>query len=138
MTEKPANHDHVGSGDVFHTLHAGLTVKLISTKRSEFKTCGLHESLAVVMARNTGPYDFVPVVVPDDSHQDQIVGLFNAAKFFDEIPSESCIKRHYDPLSENDLIGADASILDFVIDVDKSPFRLVISGTEVRRISEPL
>ena len=35
MTETWANHDNAGTGDVFHALHAGLTVELISTKRPQ-------------------------------------------------------------------------------------------------------
>ena len=33
MTETWANQDNAGTGDVLHTLHAGLTVELIATKR---------------------------------------------------------------------------------------------------------
>ena len=62
MTETWANHDNAGTGDVFHALRAGLTVELISTKRPQLMTCALHEALPVVMARNTEPYDFLPVV----------------------------------------------------------------------------
>ena len=130
MTEKPANHDNV-SGDVFHTLHAGLTVKLISTKRSKLMTCAPHESLPDVMKRNKEPYDFLPVVLRVDGSQEQIVGLFHAAGFSNERPSEGYIEQHYAPLSEGDLIGADASILDFVTHADERPCRLVISGANV-------
>jgi hypothetical protein len=108
MTEGWANFDAVGSGDVFHALHAGLTVELISTKRLQLMTCTPHETLAVVMARNTEPYDFLPVLVPGDGQQGQIVGLFHAARFFDETPTEGRVERHYAPLSEEYLIGADA------------------------------
>ncbi|MCE2492053.1 MAG: hypothetical protein J4F40_05530 [Alphaproteobacteria bacterium] len=83
------------------------------------------------MERNTEPYDFLPVVVPGDGQQDQIVGLCHAAKFFDETPGEGCIKQHYAPLSEEYLIGADASIPDFVTDADKKPCRLVIFGANI-------
>ena len=131
MTETWANHDNAGTGDVFHALHAGLTVELISTKRPQLMTCALHEALPVVMARNTEPYDFLPVVAAGDGQQDRIVGLFDAAQFFDEIPAEGHVEQHYAPLFEEYLMGADASILNFVMDADKKPCRLVISGTNI-------
>jgi hypothetical protein len=131
MTEGWANFDAVGSGDVFHALHAGLTVKLISTKRPQLMTCSPHENLPVVMARNTEAYDFLPVLFPGDAQQGQIVGLFHAAKFFDDIPIDGRVEQHYMPLSEEHLIGADASILKFVIDADKRPCRLVVSGANI-------
>ena len=34
MTNRWANHDDTGTGDVFHALHAGLTVELIATQTS--------------------------------------------------------------------------------------------------------
>jgi len=131
MTERWADHDDTGTGDVFHALHTGLTVELISTKRPQLMTCAPHEALPDVMARNTEPYDFLPVVAPGDGERDRIVGLFNAAKFFDERPADGRIEQHYAPLSEDYLIGADASILNFVMDADEKPFRLVISGASI-------
>lgn len=131
MTERWANHDDAGTGDVFHELHAGLTVELISTKRPQLMTCAPHEVLPDVMARNTEPYDFLPVVVSGDGPQDRIVGLFHAARFFDEKPPAGYIEQHYAPLSEDYLIGADASILNFVVDADDKPCRLVVSGPNI-------
>lgn len=131
MTGGWGNLDAVGSGDVFHALHVRLTVGLISTARPELMTCTPHETLPVVMARNTEPYDFLPVVVPGGGQQDQIVGLFQAAKFFDRLPRDDRVEQHYMPLSEEYLIGADASILAFVIDADEKPCRLVVSGANI-------
>ena len=131
MTETWTNHDDAGSGDVFHALHAGLTVELISTKRSHLMTCAPHEALPIVMARNTEPYDSLPVVASGGGQQDRIVGLFHAAAYFDEIPDEGRIEQHYAPLSEDYLIGADASILNFIMDADEKPCRLVISGANI-------
>lgn len=131
MTERWANHDDAGTGDVFHALHAGLTVELISTKRQQLMTCAPDEALPDVMARNTEPYDFLPVVASDDGTQDRIVGLFRAAKFFDEKPGDENIEQHCEPLSEYNLIGADASILNFVVDADEKPCRLVVSGPNI-------
>ena len=131
MTEKWANHNNAGAVDVFHALHAGLTVELISTKRPQLMTCALHEALPVVMARNTEAYDFLPVVAPGDRQQDRIIGLFDAVQFCDEVSVEGHIEQHYVPLSEEHLMGADASILEFVVDADKRPCRLVISRANI-------
>ena len=129
--QKWANHDDPGTGDVFHALHAGLTVELISTKRPRFMTCAPHEALPEVMARNTEPYDFLPVIASGDGTQDRIIGLFHAAKFFGKKTGDENIERHYAPLSEDYLIGADASILNFVVDADEKPCRLVVSGPNI-------
>ena len=131
MTNKWANHDDAETGDVFHSLHAGLTVELIATKRPQLMTCAPHEPLSVVKARNTEPYDFLPVVVPGDGERDRIAGLFHAAKFSDETQADGSIEQYYAPLSEDCLIGADASILNFVMDADEKPCRLVISGASI-------
>ncbi len=131
MTESWANHADAGTGDVFHALHVGLTVELISTKRSQLMTCAPHEAVPDVIARNTEPYDFLPVVVTDDGQRDRIVGLFHATNFFGKKPGEGRIEQHYAPLSEDYLIGADASILNFVVDADEKPCRLVISGPNI-------
>lgn len=131
MTERWANHDDAATGDVFHALHTGLTVELISTKRPQLMTCAPHEALPDVIARNTEPYDFLPVVTSGDRTQDRIVGLFHAARFFAEKPNDENIEQHYAPLSEDYLIGADASILNFVVGADKKPCRLVVSGPNI-------
>ncbi len=131
MNVRWANRDDAGTGDVFHALHAGLTVELISTKRRHFMTCALHEPLSDVMARNTEPYDFLPVVASGDGALDRIIGLFHAATFFDNKPSTGRIEQHFAPLSEDYLIGADASILNFVVDADKKSCRLVVSGPNI-------
>jgi hypothetical protein len=41
------------------------------------------------------------------------------------------VRHHMRPLSEENLIGADAGILDFVRDADRQRCRLVISGREI-------
>ena len=131
MTNRWANRDDTGTGDVFHALHAGLTVELIATKLPQLMTCAPDEPLSVVKARNTEPYDFLPVLAPGDGGRDRIVGLFHAAKVFDETPADGRIEQHYAPLSEDCLIGADTSILNFVMDADEMPCRLVISGARI-------
>ena len=95
-------------------------------------TCAPHEPLSVVKARNTEPYDFLPVLAPGDGGRDRIVGPVSRCEVFSmKPPTDGRIEQHYAPLSEDYLIGADASILNFVMDADEMPCRLVISGARI-------
>lgn len=131
MTNRWANHEEVSSGDVFEALHSGLTVGLISTPRSVLMTCTPNDTLSDVIERNIEPYDFIPVIGQASGNKDHVLGLFHAAKFFHAASPEGHIKEHYCPLSEEFLIGADASILDFIKTADERPCRLVISGSGI-------
>ena len=128
MTSPWAGREKISSGDTFETLHTGLTVSLISTLRDELKMCSLDDSLSDVVAHNTQGYDHLPVTTEKGN---AIVGLFHAGDFTDKSPPTGCIKKHYCPLSEEYLIGADTSILDFVKEADRHPCRLVVSGTRI-------
>jgi hypothetical protein len=114
-----------GPANVFKTLHAGLTVDLISTPVADLKTCAPHELISDVIERNPEDFDFLPVV--DGA---RFVGMFNAAEYRDRRTLDT-VWRRYSPLSEEYLIGADASILDFVLDADQRQCRLVISGAKI-------
>jgi hypothetical protein len=131
MTDRWANHEEVGSGDVFEALHSGLTVELISTPRDALMTCTPNDTLSVVMGRNIDSYDFIPVIAQAPGNKAHVLGLFHAAKFFHAPSPEGYVKEHYFPLSEEFLIGADASILDFIKTADERPCRLVISGSGI-------
>lgn len=111
--------------EVFHGLHEYLTVELISTERSKFMTCPRGETLACVRDRNTGPYDFLPVT--DGQSSDRIIGLLHAAPLMEGASHRETVEEHFKPLSEDFLIGADSSILDFIKDADEKPCRLVVS-----------
>lgn len=131
MTGRWANHEEIGSGSVFEGLHSGLTVSLIATPRDELMTCGSSEPVADVMARNTEPYDYLPVLASAEASGGQIIGLFPALNAFALTSHEGNIKEHLIPLSEGYVIGADGSILEFIKDVDERPCRLVISGARI-------
>jgi hypothetical protein len=78
-----------------------------------------------VIERNPEAFDFLPVI--DGT---RIVGMFNVAEYRDRRTLDT-VWRRYSPLSEEYLIGADASILDFVLDADQRRCRLVISGPKI-------
>lgn len=84
------------------------------------------EAISDVLDRNPEDFDFLPVV--DEAHR--FIGMFHAAAHRDR-RTLGTIWQCYVPLSENYLLGADASILDFILDADEKQCRLVISGTKV-------
>jgi hypothetical protein len=127
MINRWASSNFAGTGDVFETLHSGLTVNLISTPRDALMTCTRDETISAVIKRNTEEFDFLPVVEKNL----RFVGLFHAAETQQEEQACEHISQCFSPLSEENLIGADASILDFILDADQRPCRLVISGAKI-------
>lgn len=115
-----------GTRDVFRALHSGLTVDLIATPVHELKTCTPHELISDVLQHNPEDFDFLPVV--DETHR--FAGMFHAAAHRGR-RTLGTVWQCYVPLSEDYLLGADASILEFVLDADEKQCRLVISGTKV-------
>ena len=131
MTIPRAGYERTRAGDTFETLHGGLTVELISTHRDDLMTCSLDDSLADVVMHNTKHYDYLPVTAEQGG---RIVGLLHAAGFADRSSAEGRVREHCCPQLEEHLIGADASILDFVKEADCRPCRpcrLVVSGTGI-------
>ena len=127
--------DLLCQSDGFERMHGSLTVSLIATSREAdghgpgVRVCRLDDSLAEIRAANLNPiFDYLPVEGPDG----KIVGLFSAKRFMnpagadDELP----VRDRLCPLSEADLIGADATILDFVSRVRPKPL-LVVSGERI-------
>ncbi|MBY0324747.1 MAG: hypothetical protein K2X72_38960 [Reyranella sp.] len=113
------------------TLQDDLPVRLIATPRKDLRTCNAAELLADVVKRNREGFDFFPVieVPPDDG--ERIVGLVEFALFTElTVPTvrvEECMQH----LSEDNLIGADGSILSFITTADRRPCRLVISVARI-------
>jgi hypothetical protein len=126
MMNRWASSNLSGEGDVFRALHSGLTVNLISTPTAALRTCTPHETISEVVERNPEEFDFIPVV----DEKQRFVGMFNALAHRDR-RTLGTVWQCFSPLSEENLIGADASILDFVLDADQRPCRLVISGASI-------
>ena len=115
--------------DVLEPLRRSLTVNMIMTPRADLETCRRDETARSVMARNEEDYSFLPVV--DDTERKRFLGLYRAERWFrDEAPDDS-IREEFELLSEDHVIGADASIIEFVTTADERPARLVVSGDEV-------
>jgi len=119
-----------GADDIFETLHSGLTVKLVCTPRHELKTCKKVEPVSDVLNANPDDFDFIPVL--DDSIDGaRFIGLFPAADIRKRGIADGSVSSFLLPLAEEYLIGADASILDFVVQADTRPCRLVVSGSQI-------
>ena len=128
MKTRGATRSDVGP-DVLDQLQGSLTVSTIMTPRDDLETCRRDETARSVMARNEEDYSFFPVV--DDTERKRFLGLYRAERWFrDEAPDDS-IREEFELLSEDHVIGADASIIEFVTTADERPARLVVSGDEV-------
>ena len=129
--EKP---DLLRQSDGFERIHVNLTVSLIATSRDcdghdpGVRVCRVDDSLADVEAANIEPiYDYLPVEGTDGN----IVGMFAAKDSADAADVDGeFVRDHMSPLSEADLIGADATILDFIFRVRPRPL-LVVSGGKI-------
>lgn len=131
--EKP---DMLSQSVGFEEVHSSLKVALITTGRRDGKghtgvrVCRPHESLAQVRGANVDPvFDYLPVEAIDGD----IVGMFSAKSSLPagEVDNEDLVRDHMCPLSEADLIGADATILDFIRRVRQEPL-LVVSGGRIK------
>lgn len=125
-----ANIDKLLSG-----IEQGLTVQLISTPRSQLQTCSPTDTVADLLAdKSKSRFDFLPVLAASKD-DDNFVGLIHLTRVRAENPSvaqpvASCML----PLSEANLIGADAGILSYLRTADKRPCCLVVGGTGVKGI----
>ena len=112
-------------------LHRGLMVEMIATPRARIRTCGKDEAVLDVMNRIPGSerYDYLPVTDTTEGEQDRIIGVFHAKPFYCRNALRTDIVRgdQIRALSEDQLIGASASILDFVKEGHQKPWRLVVS-----------
>lgn len=125
MTERWAARGDIGL-EVLERVQGSLTVGMIMTPRDDLMTCRREESAAAVMARNVDSFSYIPVV--DD--RGRYLGLYRAEQWFGRTAPDVPIE-DFEPFSEDMVIGADASIFDFVKTADDRPTRLVVSGHQV-------
>ena len=92
-------------------------------------SCRASESVGSLVAKNVvDQFSFVPVV-----RDGRICGLYNAERWFGKMPPEPDVRieEDFEALSEDQLIGADVSIQEFVLSAVERPARLVVSGGEI-------
>jgi hypothetical protein len=114
------------------SLQGNIPVRLIATPRSAFKTCLVDEDLSKVIEGNEENFDYLPVVERSDGNdKEHIIGLLEVIEFMHGAAPVGLVRNHMRPLSEENLIGADASILAFIRNADRQMCRLVVSGPEI-------
>jgi len=113
--------------ELLNRLSAGLKVRMIMTPRSDFMACAPTETVAEVVERNRlDRFSYIPVM-----RESACVGLLHAERWFSDPAPTSPVSEYLEPLSESNLIGGNASILDFVGAADTRPCRLVVSGERI-------
>ena len=114
-----------GNGEFLQSLQDALPITLISTPRPDLTTCHEGDRVEdVIRKTHEADYDYVPVTRRE--HQDEIIGVLKTKP-----DRTGNVQDELEPLSEPLLIGGDASILDFVRQADKHPYRLVLAGTRI-------
>jgi hypothetical protein len=130
MKDSWAAPNFFGPSDLFEAVHSGLKVSQIATPRNDLKTCHPDEQVTNVLRRNTELYDYIPVV-EESARGQHIIGLFHAAALHDRAGGAARIHENFIPLSEEFIIGADSSILDFIKEADARPCRLLVSNANI-------
>jgi hypothetical protein len=135
MTENQAWSWSALEDEPYHALSAfqdSLPIHLIATARADFKTCRPDEALADVVERNRPDrFDFLPVIVRGSRGSEMVAGVLEVAACTGRAVPGQTVCEHMQSLGEELLIGADASILTFIRDADRHPFRFVVSGREI-------
>ncbi|MFG6519506.1 CBS domain-containing protein [Sulfitobacter sp. 1A13496] len=119
------NHD--ASLEKLQQVQGSLMVGLIMVPRTDFLTCGPSETAAKVKKANKLNFSYIPVV----DQKKRVVGLYNAERWFGDDAPNHPVESDYLPLSEDIVIGADASIFDFIRSADEVSTKLVVSGDGV-------
>jgi hypothetical protein len=120
-----SNHD--GSLTALQQVQDSLKVGLIMTPREALVSCTRADTAAQIKARNPDRFSFLPIIEGSKG----IVGLYDAERWFDVDAPDKSIGHDVIPISEDIMIGADASILDFVRYGDQNPTKLVLKGKMV-------
>ena len=108
-----------------------IPIRLISTLKSDLKTCHESEKISEIISNNTEDYDNFPVVNKSNGSKSQIIGLLNVKKSTDDNFQSSTVREKMEHLSEKNLIGADASILSYIESAESVECRLLVSGPDI-------
>ena len=108
-------------------VQRGLTVESIMTPLARLMACRRGDNVRELMSRNTGRYSFLPVL----DEKDGILGLYRAEQWFDQEPPDQLIGTEFVPFAESLVVGADATVIDFLTLAHEQPTKLVVSGHRV-------
>ncbi len=113
-------------------FQTGLPVRLIATRRADLTTCAEDQPIAEVADRNRDTqFDFLPVTGKTAGDEGQIVGMLEMATLTSHEIATSKAGECMQLLSERYLVGADASIVEFMRSADERPCRLTVSGERI-------
>lgn len=109
-------------------IQSGLTVRLAMTDRARLMTCRPSDTMDAIARQNVEQFSVLPVEVDG-----RICGLYRADRWFDRSGNAPCrpVGDDYERLTEQHLIGSDASLLGFLAEAIEHSERLVVSGSEV-------
>src|SRR5271165_4464761 len=94
-------------------IEGALPVRLIATPRADLQTCRGDQSIAELLDRDHRDFDYLPVIENLGRADERIVGLLEIAEAASSGVSGN-VSAAMRALSEDNLIGADASILTFL------------------------
>ena len=129
MPSSWSNNESVCSPYFFDRLLEGPSIVHIQTPREQFVTCSPEQRLSEILCSDTIPYaeyDYLPVV-----RSSQVIGVLGTRSAEEHDGPTVQVRDCYQPLDEHHLLGADASILKFVLQADCHPYRFVVSGERI-------
>lgn len=108
---------------------ATLTVGLIMVPRSAWMTCRPSTPTSTIATGNRETmFSTLPVLDEDGK---RVLGLYDAAQWFNATAPDTPIGEAFQPLSEDILVAEDASIFDFLRQADTHPTNLVVRSTQI-------
>ena len=120
-----SNHD--ASIAKLEQVQGSLTVGLIMVPREDLLDCSPQQTAAEVKKLNVNNYSSLPV----RNETGDYIGLYDAQRWFSQDAPDTPIADDFQPLSEAILVGADASIFEFIKTADYQPTSLVVSGNQI-------
>lgn len=120
-----SNHD--ASIAKLEQVQGSLTVGLIMVPREGLLDCFPQQTAAEVKKLNVNNYSSLPV----RNENGDYIGLYDAQRWFSQDAPDTPIADDFQPLSEAILVGADASIFEFIKTADHQPTSLVVSGNKI-------
>lgn len=114
-----------GINQTLSALEAGMQISLIAT--FDFKTCGVNDAVdEVFTSLELQPFDCIPVRAKDNN----IVGVLHRQKDQQNLPV-GLVSESMQNIADSTLIPKSASLLSFVENADKFPYRLLVDGERI-------
>ena len=120
-----SNHD--ASIAKLEKVQGSLTVGLIMVPRNELLCCTPQQTAAEIKALNVNGFSALPV----QDENGNFIGLYDAQRWFSDDAPDDPVIGDFLQLSEAILVGADASIFEFIKSADQQPTSLVVSGNQI-------